>query len=45
MLVEERTGDPSAWHAASLVIAASVLLHGVTSGPGLAAYARAAGRH
>ena len=42
LLVEERTGDATAWHAASLVIAASVLLHGVTSGPGLAAYRRAA---
>ena len=43
LLVQERTGDPAAWHAASLTIAASVLIHGLTSGPGLGVYERAGG--
>ncbi|WP_175484548.1 cation:proton antiporter [Palleronia marisminoris] len=38
---EERLRDPATWHVASLVIVVSILVHGVTSGPGLAAYRRA----
>lgn len=38
---EERLHDPAHWHVASLVVAVSVLAHGVTSAPGLAAYRRA----
>lgn len=36
----EKTGDHEVWHLVSLVVAFSVLLHGVTSGPGLALYRR-----
>lgn len=42
LLAEERTHDPLGWHAASLVIVASILAHGVSSGPGVAAYRRRA---
>ncbi|MBM9595813.1 cation:proton antiporter domain-containing protein [Roseitranquillus sediminis] len=38
LLVKERTGDPTVWPAAALVIVLSVVAHGVTSGPGLRAY-------
>lgn len=38
----EKTGDPVIWHITSLVVATSVLIHGLTSGPGLKAYRRAA---
>jgi len=37
----DRTGDKIPWTAASLVITASILAHGVTSAPGIAAYRRA----
>lgn len=37
----EMTGDPVIWHLASLVVALSVVVHGLTSGPGLKAYGRA----
>ncbi len=40
LLAEERTHDAVHWHAASLVICLSILIHGITSGPGLAAYRR-----
>lgn len=42
ILATERTGDAQLWHAASLCVAASILAHGVTSGPGLRHYRRAA---
>ncbi|CUH12161.1 potassium/proton antiporter [Jannaschia seosinensis] len=42
-LAEERTHDPLYWHAASLVILASILSHGITSAAGLASYRRASG--
>jgi NhaP-type Na+/H+ or K+/H+ antiporter len=42
LLALERTGDPTTWHLASLVIAASVLAHGVTGAPFMAFYRRAA---
>lgn len=41
LLAQERMHDPLHWHAASLVIALSILAHGVTSAPALAAYRRA----
>lgn len=41
LLAVDRTGDQITWTAASLVIVASVLAHGVTSAPGIAAYRRA----
>lgn len=43
ILAEERTGDPLFWHATNLVIAISVLAHGVTSSMGLTSYRRARG--
>lgn len=43
LLAEERTRDPVYWHVASLVILVSILAHGVTSAPALAAYRRASG--
>jgi sodium/hydrogen antiporter len=36
----ERTGETVLWSSVSLVVAASVLVHGVTSGPGLKLFAR-----
>jgi len=39
----EKTGETLISEAASLVVATSVLAHGVTSGPGLRAYGRRAG--
>ncbi len=36
----EETGDPTLWPAVSLMVAASVLAHGLTSWPGLASYRR-----
>lgn len=41
MHAEERMQDPQYWHVASLVIVASIVAHGITSGPGLIAYRRA----
>jgi NhaP-type Na+/H+ or K+/H+ antiporter len=40
LLALEKTGDPTVWHLASLVIAASVLAHGVTGAPLMALYRR-----
>ena len=42
--VQEQLGEPIIWHAASLVITLSFVLHGVTSGPGLRLYAHHVGR-
>lgn len=41
--VLHETGNPAVWHVTSLVVAASVVVHGITSGPGLALYRRASG--
>lgn len=41
--VEEKIGEPLVWQAGSLVVALSVFLHGITSGPGLSLYRRVAG--
>lgn len=38
--VEEKIREPFVWHAASLVIVSSVVLHGLTSGPALRLYNR-----
>lgn len=38
LLVEERAQEPVVWQAASLVIVLSIVLHGLTSGPGLRSY-------
>ncbi|MGR3497216.1 cation:proton antiporter domain-containing protein [Citreimonas sp.] len=38
----EQTGNPVYWHATSLAVAVSVLLHGVTATAGMALYDRAA---
>ena len=40
----ERIGDDRVWAATSLAVVASLLAHGLTSGPGLKLYARAAGK-
>lgn len=45
LLAQERTQDPLLWHVTSLVVVASILAHGVTSGPGLSAYRAAVTRH
>lgn len=39
--VLEKTQDPAIWHVTSLVVFTSIIAHGITSGPGLTAYARA----
>ncbi|WP_420394111.1 cation:proton antiporter [Acuticoccus sp.] len=38
LLVREETGDATAWEVTSAVVAASLVAHGVTSGPGLVLY-------
>jgi NhaP-type Na+/H+ or K+/H+ antiporter len=38
LLSQERTHDPTLWHATSLVIVLSVLLHGLTAARGIGAY-------
>lgn len=43
LLAQERTGDAQHWHVASALVLLSVVAHGVTSAPGLAAYRRASG--
>jgi len=35
LLALERTGDPVYWHGASLVVALSIVLHGLTALPGI----------
>jgi NhaP-type Na+/H+ or K+/H+ antiporter len=39
--VRAQTENPVFWHVTSLVVFTSIIAHGITSGPGLTAYARA----
>lgn len=45
LLADERIHDPLHWHVASLVIVASIVAHGITSGLGLLLYGRTRSRH